>query len=877
MPSFDPMNTTKAMILDDFWGLVSRTIQINAEKPMLVTTHGSMTFAEFNRLCNHLRANLLQVTGLKQSGVGVLIKDVLQLTPAMVAVVKSGNYVIPLDVGYPEATLQAMIKTAEIQVILTVSEYMTLAQQLAGENIQAINIDGWNLVGEIEEPVVHPAGEDVVQILFTSGSTGTPKGAIEDFRYLARTVYQKIFAHAYEPDDRVIQLSTFSYSAAHTLLFSALVIGCGIYYYNVSDDGLGGLPEFMRRHAITVYHSSPTLFRSLVSILKDGDVFPAVQTFHCGAEKRLHKDIEDVRKHFPAVTGLRLGFASTETQSVAGTIFPLDHDFGEEHLPSGLPRNDVQILIWDSNRNPLPAGQEGEIVIHGDALARGYINNPQLTAEKFIPDPLHPGWQYFRSGDLGMIRPDGMLVHLGRIDNMVKIKGVRIELASLESHLLTYPGVTQVATRAVEVPGKSKRLAVYFTSQPGINIPPSELRKHLAERFPAQTLPHYLVNLETMPLTTTGKIAISQLPEPHLVRPPLANPYVPASDELEEQLLRLWEEHIGIQGIGVEDDFFEVGGDSLVGLLLFTDLDEQMGVELPVSVLLLAPTVRKLAGLIRREQGSQGFAPILEIRSGTSGAPLFFIPGKGGYPTRIHHLAKRLPSNLPVYALQDLTEPTEPGVRSVRSVASFFVNQIQALRLQEPWVLVGESLGGKIVLEMASMLLKEDSPMPVVIMLDTYNMKKTGEMGFLDESRFSYYWMLLKKHTSIFVHSDWHGKQEYLRFYLDTGRDKIRRFFQNRKKRAELVRNGIPRQAARLEQESRKMADEYKPDPYPGRVILVKAIQGLHVEDPTNGWDTVELGELVVRPLECYHGSILFEPAVSRLAEIIQEYLPAQT
>jgi amino acid adenylation domain-containing protein len=875
MPTFNLNQYTREMILNDYWGLVKSTVQANAEMPFLVTTHGSLTFTEVNRLSNHLRAHLMQETGRKKVGVGLLMKDVLQLIPAMIGVVKSGNYVVPLDVSYPEATLQAMIETAEIQVILTVSTYEPLARKLDGGSRQVINIDKWSLEGEIEEPEVHLAGEDVIQILFTSGSTGKPKGAVEDFRYLARTIHQKLVSHSYDPGDHVVQLSSFSYSAAHTLLFSALVIGCGIYYYDVNADGLGGLPDFMRRHAITVYHSSPTLFRSLMSILKDEDVFPAVKTFHCGAEKRLHKDIEDVRKHFPAVTGLRLGFASTETQSVAGTIFPLNYDFGEEHLPSGMPKDDIQLLIWDKDRNPLPVGQEGEIVIHGDALARGYINNPVLTAEKFIPDPLHPGWQYFRSGDLGMIRPDGMLVHLGRIDNMVKIKGVRIELDSLESHLLAYPGVTQVATRAVDVPGGGKRVAAYFTSQAGINIPPSELRKHLAEKFPAQTLPHYLINLEKMPLTTTGKIAISQLPDPHLVRPPLANQYVPASDELEEKLLRLWEQHIGIQGIGVEDDFFEVGGDSLVGLLLFTDLEEQMGLELPVSVLLLAPTIRKLAGLIRREQGSKGFAPILEINTGEGGTPMFFIPGKGGYPTRIHHLAKRLPASLPVYALQDLTEPTERGARSINSVATFYINEIRALRLKEPWVLVGESLGGKIALEMASMILKAGGPMPVVIMLDTYNMKKTGAAGFLDESRVSYYWMLLKKHTSILVHSDWHGRLEYLRFYRDTGQDKIKGFFRKRQRRKELVRGSLPRQAVRLEQDSRKMADEYQPGPYPGTVILVKASQGLHAEDPTNGWDTVELGELVVRPLECYHGSILFEPAVSRLAEIIKEYLPA--
>ncbi len=262
---------------------------------------------------------------------------------------------------------------------------------------------------------------------------------------------------------------------------------------------MAGLPEWIRQQDITIYQSTPTVFRSLVSILDPNEEFPSVHTINLGGEKRLGKDIQAIRKHFPGLERIRLGFAATETYSVSYTMFPVDYDFDQENLPSGKPCEDLKVFIWDEAGNPLPPGEEGEIVVYGDALARGYINNPQLTKERFIPDPDHPGWQYFKTGDLGKLLPDGQLVHLGRLDNMVKISGIRIELDSLENHMLSYPGIIQVASKVIEDQSGNKKLAAYYMAEKGIEIPISDLRKHLAERLPLHGLPHYLIGLAELP------------------------------------------------------------------------------------------------------------------------------------------------------------------------------------------------------------------------------------------------------------------------------------------------------------------------------------------------------------------------------------------
>ena len=297
-------------------------------------------------------------------------------------------------------------------------------------------------------------------------------------------------------------------------------------------------------------------------------------------------------------------------------------------MTCGEPLTDLKLYIWDEEGNPLPQGEEGEIVVYGDSLARGYINNPQLTRERFIPDPNNPIFQYFKTGDLGKILPDGQLLHLGRMDNMVKIKGVRIELDGIEKHILEYPGIVQVASRAIEDQNGNKKLASYFVAEKGIQVPISDLRKHLASRLPLHLLPHYLISLDKIPLTDNGKVAINQLPLPKMIRPALANDYVQPSDDLEKNLVDIWEEEIGIAGIGVTDNFFEVGGDSLIGVLLFARIEESLGRDLPVSTLLTAPTIRQQAAILRNKKPSEDFSPIIPINTTGDHHPIVLHPGQ---------------------------------------------------------------------------------------------------------------------------------------------------------------------------------------------------------------------------------------------------------
>ncbi len=446
---------TREEIIQDYWGCARKAIQQFDSKPYVVTKKGAITFAEANQRANAICAVLQEMRAGKRlgdlsgrgCGVGLFIKDHLAIIPAMLGVLKSGNYFVALDVNFPEATLQYIFANAGIKVVLTVGAYAERVRSMAGKDLAVLNLDEVDLDRELPDPVVNYSPADMVQIMFTSGSTGQPKGAIEDYRYLGRGAFIRIASHICEPGDRLLQLSTFTFSAPHVQVFTALIHGYTLCYYDIKEDGLAGLPQWIRQQGITVFSSTPTLFRSFVGILGPDEVFPSVHTFRFGAEKRFHHDLQAMKSHFPGVKRIRLGFSSTETQAVSSTIFPVDYDFGQADLPSGRPHDDLRVYIWDEKGRPLPPGEEGEIVVYGDALARGYVNNPELTHAHFIPDPANPPWQFFKTGDLGKLLPDGQLVHLGRMDNMVKIKGVRIELDAIEDLMLSYPGIVQVASR----------------------------------------------------------------------------------------------------------------------------------------------------------------------------------------------------------------------------------------------------------------------------------------------------------------------------------------------------------------------------------------------------------------------------------------------
>jgi len=851
----------------NFWGLIENTFERFAHKDFIVTTKGRISYNEADKYANALYAAFLKSIPQSNIGVGIFLKDSLKFPTAMLGALKAGHYFVPLDVSFPETTLKSIIETADIKILVTDDDNFSKASQLANAQQFIVNYDHLDLTTNQQITPYKFRLDDKVQIQFTSGSTGTPKGAIKNFRNLCYSLQTKLNNSLFKSGDRCLELSNFTFSALNSMALSTLFIGLTLYCSDPREDGLGNIAEWIKSENITQYHSTVTVFRTWAATLHPDEQFPTVISANAGAEKKTSHDLDLIKKIFPNVKHFKLGFASTEAGSVTSCTVPVDYEFNDAYIPCGWPNEDMEVMIWDADGNKLPQGQEGEIVVYSQYLARGYVNNLKLTQERFIPDPNNPVFQYYRTGDLGKIQEDGQLVHLGRVDNMVKIKGVRIELDNIEQKMLSYPGLLQATFNVFEDRKGNKKLAVYFLTEQDIQIPISDLRKFLADRLPTHQLPHYFIQLENFPLGRTGKLDKSQLPRPAMTRPPLSNPYVAPTNDIESTLVRIWEEEIGIEGIGVTDDFFDVGGDSLIGVVLFIHIERELGRNLPVSILLTASTIRSQATIISQTSTNHDFPPIITIRANGSNPPLFFIPGKGGFPTRIHHLAKLLNDNTPIYAMQDLLERgSSKLIPRIESTASFYTNEIRKIVPHGPYILVGESMGGLIAMEIAQQLTKLGDTVPWLAMLDTYY-SGASETPRQKPSMFT---RLVKKHFGLLATSDWDGRLDYLRFYRQNAAKRLSELSRRLKKEKAEARSNEYRE---MEERNLRAAQSYQARSYLGKVIQFKALRGHRKEDQANGWDKVQLGELVIHPLDCYHGSILFEPAVSELARVLNGYI----
>lgn len=866
---------TKSELLTNYWNLVNKSISQFGDKDFIVTKNGTVTFSEAISRAEGIRNRITQLTKKNQIGVGIFLQDPREVIPCMIGVVRAGNYFMVMDVSFPGLNLLHMINDAKVQIILTTNQYISVIQSLVDESIDVINID---LIpkDQVEEILpIEYSPEDIVQIMFTSGSTGKPKGAIEDYRYLMRAVRVKMETYDFKRDDKILQLSTFTYSGHHTFVFTALVIGLTICYHPVKVEGFANLPSWIKEKEITIFTSTPTTFRSLVSVLKPKDTFPLIHTCYLGGEKRLRNDILAIKKYFPNVKWVRVNYSGTEMQTVASALVPINTALELDLIPSGYPCDDLKVYIWDRAGNELPQGNEGEIVIHGDGLARGYINNPELTNKRFIKDSQNPNWQYLKTGDLGKILDDGQLMHLGRIDNMVKIKGVRIELDSIEDRISSYPGVIHVTSKVFEDEKGIKRLATYYTVEEGIHIPVSDLRKHLAQVLPLQHIPSFFICLDKLPSTPTGKVDFDSLPIPSITRPDLEIPYSSPETETERNLVLIWEEQIGVSGIGVLDNFFDVGGDSLIGMLIFSEIEKVFGISIPVSSLLLAPTIRELAKILDGDTTVKLHSPIMAINPQGSKSPVFFIPGKGGYPTRIRHLSQRIYPDFPLYAFQNPIDVNGASTyKDIEQIASVFQKLILEISPNGNCSLIGESLGGKIAYEIGQQITKKGLQTPLIFLLDTYNDQGTKPGYYKRGGKFQYYQMIVKKHASIWFRSSWKGKIEYLRFYRETFKNSlVKKFYRIKRKLTDSLYRKNQVTDRGIEKNLLEISSKYLIKPYSGKVVLIVAARGSRDGSVAHGWDKVGISELLIERLDCFHGSMLFEPAVSELAKIIQMHL----
>jgi amino acid adenylation domain-containing protein len=667
----------------------------------------AVTYRELNAAANRI-ARWLKGFG---AGPEVLIGICLPPSPRRLAVLlgilKAGSGYVPLDPGLPADRLSFMTNDADLAVV--VAGVTDGAAPELPDNAQVLSIDrAWPeisaLSGENLGATASPA--NIAYVIYTSGSTGRPKGVVVEHRQAVNFALGMIAHWATGPADRVLQFSSLNFDVSILDIFVALLSGATAVFGSretlLSPPRLAAL---MRDQRVTFAALTPA-----VANLVAGEEFPDLRVLICAGEEL---PTELMRRLLRPNRRLCNGYGPTEA-TVLATMTELDGTI--EPPPIGLPLPNYQAHVLDSRLDPVPLGVIGELHLGGAGVARGYLNQPELTEARFVRDPFRPGGRLYKTGDLVRRRPDGLIQFTGRVDDQIKIRGLRVELGEIEAALAAHPAVAQAVVAVTADRAGEKQLVGYARTTGTAS--PDDLRRHLAGWLPAYMVPAHIVLLEKFPLNSSGKIDRDALPHPE---PGPAAEFRPPSTLIETALVGIYADLLRHNRIGVDDSFFDAGGNSLQAMRLIGRLRAELAVDLDVTAVFLAPTPRLLAGRIEAVRAGTacpaGSGLLVEL-SDSSEPPLFLVHALGGTVYGYAPLARELAPACAVHGLQAAGLTGGSALESLPALVSRYVEEIRRARPEGPYRLGGWSMGGLVAFEMARVLEESGAEVELLAMLD---------------------------------------------------------------------------------------------------------------------------------------------------------------
>ncbi len=615
----------------------------------------TLTYAELNARANRLAHHLRGLGVGPEVVVGLCVERGIDMVVGLLGILKAGGAYLPLDPGFPASRIAFMLRDASVRVLVTQESLQDLLDAGSARSVRLdLDRDAIELRPS-SDPEQGATADNLAYAIYTSGSTGTPKGVMVPHRALTNFLLSMREQPGLSERDTLLAVTTLSFDIAALELFLPLVCGAMVEIASreTASDG-ARLIERLRATRATVMQATPASWRLLLESGWEGN---ASLTVFCGGEVLTRDLAERLLLKAGSVWNL---YGPTET-TIWSTLAKVES--GQGAVPIGRPIANTRAYVLDAHLRPVPVGVAGELYLGGIGLARGYHARPGLTASLFVADPFcgEAGGRLYRTGDLARHRPDGVIECLGRVDGQVKIRGYRVELGEVESALSSHPEIREAAAAARDESTGEKRLVGYFVPR---GKAPSEatLRAWLKERLPEYMVPSAFVVLDTMPMTPNGKIDRKALPDPDSNGGEGPASYVPPRGPIEEALVAIWSEVLGRARVGVHDNFFEMGGHSLMAAQLLARVRETFGVEPPLNDLFEAPTVSGLGRLVEDAfRSGAGFSlpPLAPVgRDGPLPASyaqqrMWFLdqlePGKGSYNIPI---VVRLSGALDVAALE---------------------------------------------------------------------------------------------------------------------------------------------------------------------------------------------------------------------------------
>jgi amino acid adenylation domain-containing protein len=879
---------------EDVFATFANRVRLNPHKLAVRDIHVELTYAELysrsNRLANYLIAN-----GVSRGDVvGIYAGRNAALVCAMLGVMRAGAAFVILDPAYPESRLIECMRIAEISCWLRVETNRPIPQkigQYVASNIRhALDLprlpadEGKGFLSDhsAQEPALKVNPDDRAYIAFTSGSTGVPKGIIGTHAPL--THFLIWYSQEFEVDesDRFGMLSGISHDPLLRDIFAPLWLGATLCIPDqgtlLSDD----LFDWIGQEEITVLHLTPAMSHLLNQSFKEresaGLTLTKVRYVFFGGDALTVRDAASIRKFVPSATRVNF-YGTTETpQAIAYHVMAEDlnaagYDDAEgfrQPVPLGKGIRDVQLLVLNSSNRLAGISELGEICVRTPYLSKGYIDDERLTRERFVVNPYTnmANDLVYKTGDLGRYLPTGEVEFVGRADSQVKVRGFRMELSEIQHAIEKYRGVRKAVVALVTGANDDKHLAAYIVSDVAVDL--DDLRLFIRERLPEYMVPSGFVILDKLPLTPNGKVDFRALAEIERSRKESTAQLLNPRDAVELQLLRIWQDMLPSRLINIRDNFFDLGGTSILAVSLMARIERVFAARLPLAALFKAPDIERLAIMLRKQVRFDSETPLVEIQPRGSKLPFFCVHGAGGTVLTFAGLAAHLGPDQPFYGLQSVAvnggrKPTA----SIEAMAAHYIRSIRTVRPEGPYLLGGYSMGAVIAFEMAQQLMSEGGQVALLVLIDppaiTDRPARQGR-GEIDEAEMIA--GMLGEFAQVSVDDvRRQSHREQLNYALevlksrgaippDVGADRLRHYLS-------IYRNNV---YARR---------DYVPKPYANRVCLLRAADSHQQKDQpvTSGWEDLAHGGIEAEIIPGSHDALTNGGAVRVLAERLRELI----
>ena len=839
--------------------LFEEQVQKMPDAPAVEFEDTSLSYRELNNRANKLALHLIALGMSPGDHIAIFAERSSALIAGILGIIKAGCVYVPIDPDCPAGRLTFILEDAHVSAIVTKTK---LIRDIRSDGVQSVCLDAlWDDIdrSSIDAPALTRSPHDPAYIIYTSGSTGMPKGVTIPHRAIVRLVRNTDYIKMM-PSNRIAQVSNPSFDAATFEIWGALLNGACLVGIS-RDEALSGveMERALKEKCITMMFLTTALFNMIAR--SNPAAFKNLHTLLFGGEAADTESVRMVLKQGPPLHLLHV-YGPTEN-----TTFSTWHEISSlpetaVTVPIGRPIANTSAYVLNRYLRPVPVGAAAELYLGGDGLAVGYFNQPLLTAESFVRNPFSsdPGDRLYKTGDVVRYLPDGNLEFLGRKDNQVKIRGFRVELREIEIALMDHKRIREAVVTCRKDTSGNNRLVACIVCDNNFEINENDLRSFLQNKIPDYMVPSSFHVIDRIPLTPNGKIDYRALPERVLRTCSPRRPFSGPEQKLHKELIRMWEEVLDRRPVGITDNFFDLGGHSLMITRLFSIIEKEYGFRIPPSVLFQSPTVEQLAVEISGLSGSASVSCLVPFRKEGQGPPLICIPHVTGSSLVFRYLIQYIDSDHPVYGL-DTFEDILHG--SLEEAAAKIAKEIIRATPHGSLFLIGYSSGGALALEIARQLRANGREVPFLAMLDTFSPGLSGRGTYRTKKG------LIMAFARNFPFWLYHYVPFWISHYFGVVRIKAGKLFR-------VKRWATRGHVGRLPGEMKDVIVWLKQlslEKYPGRIIYYKArVEALFHGDASKGWEGIA-DSVEVQTVPGTHLELLKEPHVRTLADKINAEL----